>query len=112
MYFYSKSQVTVLVHSIDTIIQPPGSFIQENIHQSIYYAHLSHWMKYFPPNQFHVIPFDDYTTNTREETEKLFNFLELGTTNLVIVLHTIRVQLIPLVSRWCRELAGWHGNPE
>jgi hypothetical protein len=45
------------------------------LEQSLYAKHLSHWLKYFPKEQLHVVLVDDIRTDPAGVTRELFRFV-------------------------------------
>lgn len=47
------------------------------LEQSLYYKHLSRWLKYFPQNQLLVVLVDDIESDAKGVVKKLYEFLEV-----------------------------------
>ena len=49
------------------------------LYQSLYYTHLSRWMKFFPRNQIFIIFLDDLKNNPKAVIQNLYIFLGVDT---------------------------------
>ncbi|XP_041376875.1 carbohydrate sulfotransferase 15-like [Gigantopelta aegis] len=47
------------------------------IRVGIYHVHLEDWLRLFPRDQIHIIRFEDYIHDVRQEMTRLFDFLQL-----------------------------------
>ncbi len=60
------------------------------LYQSLYYTHLSRWLKYFPREQLFIIIVDDLKDDSKKIVQQLYRFLNVSYENIPLI-HNQRI---------------------
>ena len=81
LYF---SRMGIIKESFETALD---SYRKILISDTLYYDHLSNYLKYFPKDNILIMLFDDLEKNSAQFIEKIYGFLSIDTTFKPSVLH-------------------------